>query len=43
MSFKNPVFRNGYATQRAVVPNAKGPARLKDAIEEIGAVENFLP
>jgi hypothetical protein len=24
-------------------PVAKGPARLKDAIEEMGALENFLP
>jgi hypothetical protein len=43
MSFENPVFRNGYGTQRGVVPNAKGPAQLKDAIEEMCALENFLP
>jgi hypothetical protein len=31
------------APSTLLFPNAKGPARLKDAIEEMGALENFLP
>jgi hypothetical protein len=31
------------ALSTLLFPNAKGPARLKDAIEEMSALENSLP